>query len=166
MSTTTAVCGHTCACVQAHRGWWDADSNQRQRFFSGQNRSPFPASVISTAAQGLPWALARPGGAGGWAGPGPGPAELPRVYLTLLSPNAPPAHLTPLGHFQSCLRRGLDSDHRLFLKGADSSDVLVSHVGQCGGQSQGKSKPTPSAHGAGVPPSPKPLNIFLTPSIA
>lgn len=51
-----------------------------------------------------------------------------------------PAHLTLVGHFQPRLRRGLDGDHCLFLKGANRTDVLVSHIGQCRGQqSQGKS---------------------------
>lgn len=53
--------------------------------------------------------------------------------LNLLSVECSPSHLAPVGHFESCLWRGLDSDHRLLLKVANSTDVLVSHVGQCRG---------------------------------
>ena len=60
-------------------------------------------------------------------------AGLPGMSLALPSTKRFPSHLTPVRHLQSRLRRGLDRNHRLLLKVAHSTDVLVRHVGQCRG---------------------------------
>ena len=56
------------------------------------------------------------------------------MSLALPSTKHFPSHLTPVRHLQSSLRRGLDRNHRLLLKVAHSTDVLVRHVGQCRGR--------------------------------
>ena len=85
--------------------------------------------------------------------------------LNLLSTKCFPSYLAPVRHFQSCLWRGLDSDHRLLLKVAHSSDVLVSHVGQCRDRRVKRSDwskiQTPSLPGRDLTHLLKPLNISL-----
>lgn len=110
----------------------DGERNQKQRFSQActWHLLPFPASNISVPAQRppiLPRAPQWTQEAWGRSVPWPETAELPRTLWFC-------SHLIPVRHFQSCLWRGLDSDHCLLLKVANSSDVLVSHIGQCRGR--------------------------------
>lgn len=119
------------------QGWWEAERNWEQRAFSGRYLMPLPASA-SSAPSRRPSALPRPPAwtCEAWARavPGTEPAGLPGMSLALRSTKRLPSHLTPVRHLQSRLRRGLDCNHRLLLKVAHSTDVLVRHVGQCRGR--------------------------------
>ena len=131
-------CEYRQRCVWAHRtqGWREAERNREQRDFSGRCLMPLPTSASSAPARRpsvLPWPPAWPWEAWAWAVLGKEPAGLPGMSLALPSTKRFPSHLTPVRHLQSRLRRGLDRNHRLLLKVAHSTDVLVRHVGQCRG---------------------------------
>ena len=141
MSTDSAVCGCTCVCAQDLR----AGGRRREvgnRAFSGRYLMPLPASASSAPARRpstLPRPPARTCEAWAQAVPGTEPAGLPGMALALPSTRRLPSHLIPVRHLQSRLRRGLDRNHRLLLKVAHSTDVLVRHIGLCRGRGVNRS---------------------------